>query len=157
MGFSTSGKTYSVKIATKFSANISFPLLQSSWFNLHVCFRVFWHTPNLEMPPLNRNKEILVSILVPKLQNLILIVKRRGVPLVHCIVPSVPLSPQNPKLFWVFILRRNIAPQKLMLPSSANFANKSFLAVTFFVNIKLPKRVYLSRQQMLISTIPQRT
>ena len=42
-------------------------------------------------------RRLHVRIVVPKLQSLILPVTRRIVLLVHCIVPNVPISPQNPK------------------------------------------------------------
>ena len=42
-------------------------------------------------------RKLNLRIVVPKLQNLILPVKRRDARLVHCIVLTVPISPQNPK------------------------------------------------------------
>ena len=49
------------------------------------------------MLSLNRNQKLDVRIVVPKLQNLILHVTRSDVQLEHCIVPNVPISPQNPE------------------------------------------------------------
>ena len=42
----------------KFFASISFALLPSSRFNLHVCFRLLCQTPIIEMPWLNRNEKV---------------------------------------------------------------------------------------------------
>ena len=41
-----------------FFAIISFALLPSSCFNLHVYFRLICQTPNIEMPSLNRNEKV---------------------------------------------------------------------------------------------------
>ena len=46
------------KICYQFFAIISFALLPSSRFNLHVYFRLFCQTPIIEMPLLNRNEKI---------------------------------------------------------------------------------------------------
>ena len=43
-------------------------------------------------------KELLVTIVVPKLQSLILRVTRSVVRLEHCFVPTVPISPENPRM-----------------------------------------------------------
>ena len=43
-------------------------------------------------------RKLHVRIVVPKLQSLILHVTRRDVQLEHCIVPNVPISPQNDKM-----------------------------------------------------------
>ena len=51
-------------------AIISFALLQSSRFNLRVYFTLFRQTPNIEMPSLNRNQKLLVTIVLPKKLNL---------------------------------------------------------------------------------------
>ena len=50
-----------------------------------------------DMPSLNQNKNLLVKILVPKLQNLILLFTKRVFLLVHSFVPNIPISAQNPK------------------------------------------------------------
>ena len=49
------------------------------------------------MSSLIRNKNLHVKIVVPKQQETILYVTRRDVQLEQCIVPNVPISPQNPK------------------------------------------------------------
>ena len=82
-----------------------------------------------------KTRKLHVRIVVPKLQKLILPVTRRDVQLEHCIVPNVPISPQNPEVIQITILLRSIAPQNLMLPSSVNFVIKSFQDFTFYVNI----------------------
>ena len=41
---------------------------------------------------------LLVTIVVPKLQSLILRVTRRDVQLEHCFVPTVTISPQSLKM-----------------------------------------------------------
>ena len=81
-------------------------------------------------------RKLHVRIVVPKLQNLSLPVTRSVVLLVHCIVPNVPISPQNPKMIWITILLRSTAPRFLMSPSSVNFAFKSFQDFTLYVNIE---------------------
>ena len=77
-----------------------------------------------------------MRIVVPKLQTLISPVTRRVVLLVHCNVPTVPISPQNRKLIWITILLRSTAPQNLMSLSSVNFVIKSFPDFTPYVNIE---------------------
>ena len=47
------------KTCYKFFAIISFALLPSSRFNLHVCFRLLCQTPILEMPSHSRNEKVL--------------------------------------------------------------------------------------------------
>ena len=81
-------------------------------------------------------KKLHVKIGVPKLQNLILPVLRRVVLLVHCIVPTVPISPQNHKMIWITIFLRSTAPQNLMLPSSVNSVIKNFEDFTLYVSIE---------------------
>ena len=44
-----------------------------------------------------KTRNLHVRTVVPKLQSLILRVSRRVVHLEHCIVPNVPISPENPK------------------------------------------------------------
>ena len=61
---------------------------------------------------------------------------RRVVLLVHCIVPTVPISPQNPRLNGITILLKSTAPQNLMSPSSVFFVIKSFQDFTLYVNIE---------------------
>ena len=103
-----------------------------------------------------KTKNLLVTIVVPKLQNLILLVTRRlgrVVPLFYCNVTGVQISPQSPKLILCFILRRIIAPQKLTLLSSAKIVTKIFEAFTLYVNKKTPNMSFLSGQQRLIRTI----
>ena len=46
----------------KLFATISFALLTSSRFNLHVCFRLLCQTPIIDMPPVNRNEEVTCEI-----------------------------------------------------------------------------------------------
>ena len=81
-------------------------------------------------------KKLYVRIVVPKLQSLILPVTRRDVQLEHCIVPTVPISQQSPKMISITILLRSTAPQNLMSPSSVNFAFKCFQDFTLYVNIE---------------------
>ena len=89
------------------------------------------------MPSLIRKEEKLhVKIVVPKLQEKILYATRRDVQLEHCVVPNVPISPQNPKLIQITILLRSTAPQNLMSPSSVNFVIKSFQDFTLYVIIE---------------------
>ena len=76
---------------------MSFALLLSSRLNLHVYFRLFCQITIFEMPLLIRKEIITCEICVPKLQETILYVTRRDVQLEHCIVPNVPISPQNSK------------------------------------------------------------
>ena len=81
-------------------------------------------------------RKLYMRIVVPKLQSLVLRVTRRDVQLEHCIVPNVPISPQNPKLIRITILLRSTAPQNLISPSSVNLAFKSFQDFTLYVNIE---------------------
>ena len=74
--------------------------------------------------------------MVFNLQETFLYVIGRDVLLVHCIVPIVPISPQNPKVIWIIILLRSIAPQNLKSPSSLNFVIKSFQDFTLYVNME---------------------
>ena len=50
------------------------------------------------MPSLIRKEKVHVKIVVPKLQETILYATRGDVQLEHCILPNVPISPQNPKM-----------------------------------------------------------
>ena len=84
----------------------------------------------------SEKKKLLVKLVVPKLQEQELYVTRRDALLVHCYVPNVPVSAQNPKTIWITILLRSTAPQNLISPSSVNFAFKSFLDFTLYVNIE---------------------
>ena len=81
-------------------------------------------------------QESYVRNVVPKLQRLILRVTRRDVQLEHCIVPNVPISPQNHKTFRITILLRSTAPQNLISPSSVNFVMQHFPAFMLYVNTK---------------------
>ena len=58
MEFSVHGKKLCKKICNKFFAIISFALLPSSRFNLHVYFRLLCQIPFIEMPSLNRNEKV---------------------------------------------------------------------------------------------------
>ena len=115
----------------------SFALLSSNCFNLYVYFRLFCQNTISEKPSLIRQeKKTHVTIVVPKIQEAILYGTRRIVLLVHCIIPIVPLSPQNHKMIWITILLRNPALQNLMSPLSVIFLIKSFQDFTLYVNIE---------------------
>ena len=58
MELSVNGIKYYKTNCYKFFAIISFALIHSSWFNLHVYFRLICQTPNFEMPSLNRNEKV---------------------------------------------------------------------------------------------------
>ena len=77
-----------------------------------------------------------MKIVVPKLQERILYGTRNAFLLVYCIVPNVPISPQNPKLIWFTILLRNTAPRNLISPSSVNFVIKKCKDFTLYVTIE---------------------
>ena len=91
-------------------------------------------------------------MVVPKLQSLFLPVIRRVVLLVHCIVPNVPISPQSPKIIWITILLRSIAPQNLMSPSSVSFVIKSFQDFTLYVYIETLNKECKSDQEQKMWT-----
>ena len=61
---------------------------------------------------------------------------RRVVLLEHCIVLSVPISPQNPEVICFIIMLRNIAPQNLITLSSVSFVIESFQDFTLYVDIE---------------------
>ena len=137
MEFSVNGK----KILNIIGRNF-LPLVHlhcSSCFILYVHFRSFWLTLFTQMPSLvlwNDTRKLHVRIVVPKLQSLFLPVTRRVLLLEHCIVPNVPISPQNPKKIWITTLLRSTVPQNLMLPSNVNFDFKIFQDFTLYVNIE---------------------
>ena len=81
-------------------------------------------------------RKIHVRIVVPKLQNLILPVTRGVVLLVHCIEPSVPISPQNPKMIGTTIFLRSTVAQNLMTPSNVTFIIEKFQDFRLYVNIE---------------------
>ena len=81
-------------------------------------------------------EKLHVKIVVPKLQETILYGIRRDVQLEHCIVPNVPISPQNHRMICITILLRSTVPQNLMSLSSVNFVIKSFQDFTLYVNIE---------------------
>ena len=89
-------------------------------------------------------RKIHVRIVVPKLQSSILRVTWKNVLLVQCIVPNVPVSPQNLKMIWITILLRSTAPENLMSPSSVNFVIKSFQDFELDVNIEALKTAWRS-------------
>ena len=130
------GKKYAKLLATNFS----------SLFHLH-CYRqvssiftiVSDYFVNFLLLKCLRSIEtriIFVRIVLPNLQSLILRLTRRVVLLLHCIVPNVPISSQNPKLIWIFILLRSIAPQSLISSWSVNFVIKNFQDFKLNVNIE---------------------
>ena len=65
--------------------------------------------------PSMATKNLIVRIVVLKLQSLILLVTRKVLLLGHCFVPCVPISPQNPEQIWIIKLLRSTASQSLML------------------------------------------
>ena len=119
----------------KFLAVISVALLPSSCFNLHACFRLFCQTTISEMPLLIQ-KKIHLKIVVPKLQDTTLSSTRRDVQLEHCIVPNVPVSPQNHKMISMTILLKVKAPQNSSLLSRVNFAIRSFQDFALCISIE---------------------
>ena len=109
--FSVYGKCYAKILAKKFS-----PL-----FHLH-CHRqvasIFTFILDLSVKlSLFKNlcsvetKIILVTVPVLKLQQTVLYGTREVVLLVHCIVPTVPNSPQNPKVIWIIKLLKTQRPK----------------------------------------------
>ena len=55
------GKNMQKYLLQIFPAIFSIALLPSSRFNLHVYFRIFCEATNIEMPSLNRNKNLMSS------------------------------------------------------------------------------------------------
>ena len=139
MEFSVYGEKYAKILAKKFSpffhlpCYLQFGSINTSFWDYFVkllilkCLRPY------------ETEKLLVTIVVPKLQSLILGVTRRDDQLEHFNVPNVPISPRNPKKKWITKLLRSTAPQNLMSPWSVNFVNKSFLDFTFYVNIETLK------------------
>ena len=58
-----------------------------------------------------KTRKLHVRSVVPKLQSLKLRVTRRVVQLEHCIVPYVPISPQNSKRSNYHIAKKHSAPK----------------------------------------------
>ena len=102
-------------------------------FNSHYFVKLpFW---NAFVNPKRKNYMWNVWYPVPKLQKTILYVTRRDVQLEHCIVPNVPISPQNPKITWITIMLRSTAPRNLMSLSSVNFVIKIFQDFKLYVTL----------------------
>ena len=118
----------------KLFAIISFALLPSSHFILHLYFALFCQTTICEMPLLNRIEKDTCHNCGTQTTRKNLYATRRVVLLVHCIAPTFPNSPQNPKMIWITILLKNTALQNPMSPSSVNFIIKSFQDFTLYVN-----------------------
>ena len=82
----------------KFFAIISFALLPSSRFNLHVYFRLLCQTPIIEMPPLNRNEKVTCESFGTQTTkpNLARHKKRCSVGTLHCTqCPNFSTKSQN--------------------------------------------------------------
>ena len=102
--------------------------------------------------PIER-KKVIVTILVPKLQNLFLLVTRRYTQLEPCILQKVPFSPLLSGTIWIAILLKSSALQNRILHVNANFVTKSFLAFIFYDNIKTVTMAFNSKLQTLVLTI----
>ena len=95
-----------------FFAIFSFELLPSSRFKLHVYFRLFCQAITIQKPSLTQKKNLHAKIVVPKLQETIIYGTRRVVLLVHCIVPTVPFSPENYKMIRsIMFVKKHSAPK----------------------------------------------
>ena len=94
-----------------------------------------------------------MRIVVAKLQNSILRVTGRVVWLVYCIVPTIIISPHNPRMICIIITPRSTTPQILMFLSNVTFVIKSLQVFTLYVNIKLSNMALVSGKQLLIGTI----
>ena len=91
------------------SSTFTFLLVDSGKFLFLKCF----HSIN--------TKKILSTIVVRKLQSLILLVTRRLAQLEPCIVPSVPISPQNPRVVWsIMSIRNTVLPNLLSICTALN-------------------------------------
>ena len=88
----------------KFFANISFALLQSSCLNFYARFRWFCLTLFTKMPSLNRYEKVTCENSGTQTTKLNLARHKKSCILVHCIVPNVLISQQNPEMIWVSIL-----------------------------------------------------
>ena len=97
-GLSIYGKKVLVNIGYKPFAINFLALSQSSCFSFHVNFRLIWYTLYTDMSFLNRNEKLLVKVVVPKLNDLILRVTKRGILLDPLHVLLVPTFQQTPKL-----------------------------------------------------------
>ena len=133
---------------------VSFALVESGRCNLHVCSRLLCETLFIEMPSLNRNEKVTCDNCATQNTKFFLARQKESFSAgtLHC--TQSPSFPQNPKLILIIILLRSTVPQNLMLPSSVNFVIKSFKNSTLYNNMKTPKMVFLSGQQMLMRTIP---
>ena len=118
----------------KFFAIFLFALLQSSCFNLHVYFRLFYQTTIIEMPSLIRKKITRENCGTQNTRNSI-VRHKKSFSAVHCILLTLPIFPQNPKTIWITTLLRSTVPQNLMSPSSVNIVFRSFQDFTLYVNI----------------------
>ena len=117
-------------------AIISFALLPSSRFNLHVYFRLFCQTTIIEMPSLLRKEKVTFENCGTQTtrNNIVRHRKRCSIGTLFCTqCPSFSKKSQN-NLNYHFVKKHN-APN-FMLPSSVNFVIKSFQNFTLYVNIE---------------------
>ena len=98
MEISVYGKKYAKTLATKFSPLLHLHCYRQVASNLTFISNSFVKLLFLECLCLSESKKLHVKNVVPKLQETILYVTRRDVQLEHCIVPNVPISPQNHKM-----------------------------------------------------------
>ena len=118
----------------KFFAIISFALLLSSCFNLHVYFRLFFQTTIFEMPSLIRNEKVTCENCGTQTTRINNVRYKKSCSAGTLYCTHCPNSPQNPKMISITILLRSTAPQNLITPSSVNFAFQSFQDFTLYVN-----------------------
>ena len=120
-----------------FFSIISFALLPSSRFNLHVYFRQFCQTTFIEMPSLNRYEKVTCDNCGTQTTKLNLARHKKSCSAGTLCYNQCPnFSTKSQKMIWIFILLRSTAPQNLMPPSSVNFGIKSFQDFTLYVNIE---------------------
>ena len=110
----------------KFSATISFALLPSSVFNLHIYFRLFCQTGIIEMPSLIRKEKITCGNCGAQTTRNKIVLHEQRSSVRTLFVPNVSISPHNHKLICITILLRSTALQNLMSSSIVNLCYQEF-------------------------------
>ena len=128
---------------------VSFALLLSSRFNLHVYFRLFCQTTIIEMPSLNRYEKTTCENCGTQTTKLNLARHKKSCSAgtLYCTqCPKFSTKSQNDLIYHIAEdliylgkwsdLPRSTAPQNLMSHSSAIFVIKSFQDFPLYVNIE---------------------
>ena len=136
MEFSVSGENNLKIFPTSFSSLFHLRCYSQVTSISYVHFRSICLSNFTQMSSLNRYEKVTCENFGTQTTSLSLRVTRSDVQLERCIIPNVPISPQNYKVIWIIVLPENTVFQDFHKHTIVKYVAQNFPAFMLYVNTK---------------------